>query len=137
MIREIIHDPIILSIKSKDATEDDIQTAKDLAETLEHRKDGCVGMAANMIGVLKRIIVFDNGGSYMIMFNPEIIKCDKPYNTSEGCLSLIGGPRPVRRYRSIKVRWQNERFETRIKTFTDRPAQVIQHEIDHCSGILI
>ena len=137
MVKEIVHDPMFLAMKSGTATDKDLQTAEDLLDTIAANKETCVGMAANMIGVLKRIIVFDNGGSYMIMFNPEIIKCDKPYNTSEGCLSLIGGPRPVRRYRSIKVRWQNERFETRIKTFTDRPAQVIQHEIDHCSGILI
>ena len=137
MIREIIQDPLLLARRSADATAADIQIAKDLLDTLNANKETCVGMAANMIGELKRIIVFDNDGEYMTMFNPEIIKSDKPYNTSEGCLSLIGEPRPVKRYRSIKVRWQNEKFETRIKTFTDRPAQIIQHEIDHCGGILI
>ena len=137
MIKEIMHDPIFLAIKSEPADVEDLQTAADLLDTLTANKETCVGMAANMIGVLKRIIVFDNDGSYMTMFNPEIIKCDKPYNTREGCLSLVGDPRPVKRYRSIKVRWQNEKFETRIKTFTDRPAQIIQHEIDHCNGILI
>ncbi len=137
MIKEIVHDPMFLAMKSEPATADDLQTAEDLLDTLIANKETCVGMAANMIGVLKRIIVFDNDGSYMTMFNPEIIKCGKPYNTSEGCLSLIGDPRPVKRYMSIKVRWQNERFETRIKTFTGRPAQIIQHETDHCSGILI
>ena len=137
MVRDIIHDPMLLAMKSEPASADDTQTAADLLDTLTANKETCVGMAANMIGVLKRIIVFDNGGEYMTMFNPEIIRCDKPYSTSEGCLSLIGGPRPVKRYRSIKVRWQNERSETRIKTFTDRSAQIIQHEIDHCNGILI
>ena len=137
MVKEIVHDPIFLARRSEPAGSEDLQTAKDLLDTLTANKETCVGMAANMIGVLKRIIVFDNDGAYMTMFNPEIIKCDKPYDASEGCLSLIGGPRPVKRYKSIKVRWQNEKFETRIKTFTDRPAQIIQHEIDHCSGILI
>ena len=137
MVKEIVHDPLFLAMKSAPATVDDIRTAEDLLDTLTANKEICVGMAANMIGVLKRIIVFDNDGSYMTMFNPEIIRCDKPYSTSEGCLSLVGDPRPVKRYRSIKVRWQNERAETRIKTFTDRPAQIIQHEIDHCNGILI
>ncbi|MBQ3842375.1 MAG: peptide deformylase [Ruminiclostridium sp.] len=137
MIREIVHDPVFLAMKSAPATPEDLQTAADLLDTLTANRETCVGMAANMIGVLKRIIVFDNGGSYMTMFNPEIIKCGKPYSTSEGCLSLIGEPRPVRRYASIKVRWQTESFETRIKTFTERPAQIIQHEIDHCNGILI
>lgn len=137
MIRDIIHDPMFLAMKSEPATADDMQTAADLLDTLTANRETCVGMAANMIGVLKRIIVFDNSGEYMTMFNPEIIKCDKPYDTSEGCLSLVGEPRPVKRFKSIKVRWQNEKFETRIKTFTGFPAQVIQHEIDHCNGILI
>ncbi len=137
MIREIVHDPMFLSLKSEPASSDDVQTAADLLDTLTANRETCVGMAANMIGELKRIIVFDNNGEYMTMFNPEIIKCDKPYNTREGCLSLIGEPRPVKRYKSIKVRWQNERSETRIKTFTDFPAQIIQHEIDHCDGVLI
>ena len=94
-------------------------------------------MAANMIGVLKNIIVFDNGGSYMTMFNPEILKASDPYDTEEGCLSLLGGPRKVKRYQKIKVSYQNEKMQTRIKTFAGFPAQIIQHEIDHCRGILI
>ena len=137
MIKEIIHDPLFLSLKSDPADAGDLRTAADLLDTLTAHKDSCVGMAANMIGVRKRIIVFDSGGSFMTMFNPEIVKREKPYNTSEGCLSLVGEPRPVKRYGSIKVRWQNESFETRIKTFTGRSAQIIQHEIDHCDGILI
>lgn len=137
MIKEIIHDPMFLSMRSEPADSGDAQTARDLLDTLAANKETCVGMAANMIGVLKRIIVFDNGGEYMTMFNPEIIRCNKPYSTAEGCLSLTGGPRPVRRYKSIKVRWQDESSGTRIKTFTGIPAQIIQHEIDHCNGILI
>ncbi len=137
MIKEIMHDPVFLALKSEPAAADDLSIAADLLDTLAANRDTCVGMAANMVGVLKRVIVFDNDGEYMTMFNPEIIRSDKPYSTSEGCLSLIGEPRPVRRYRSIKVRWQNEKFETRIRTFTGRPAQIIQHEIDHCNGILI
>ena len=137
MVKEVVHDPIFLSFKSEPASRDDLPIAKDLLDTLSANKEACVGMAANMIGVRKRIIVFDNEGSYMTMFNPEILKMTGPYDTEEGCLSLLGGPRPCKRYQSIKVRWQNEAFQTRIKTFTGWPAQIIQHEIDHCNGILI
>ena len=137
MVKEVVHDPIFLSFKSEPASRDDFPIAKDLLDTLSANKEACVGMAANMIGVRKRIIVFDNEGSYMTMFNPEILKMTGPYDTEEGCLSLLGGPRPCKRYQSIKVRWQNEAFQTRIKTFTGWPAQIIQHEIDHCNGILI
>ena len=137
MIREVIHDPVLLGVQSEPATKEDLQVARDLLDTLIANKDACVGMAANMIGVRKRIIVFDNEGTYMTMFNPEIIKLSGPYDTEEGCLSLLGGPRPCKRYQTIKVQWQNEQFQTRIKTFTDWSAQIIQHEIDHCNGILI
>ncbi len=137
MIRELIHDPLFLSIKAEEATIADTDVAKDLLETLIHHQEGCVGMAANMIGHAKRIIAFDNNGEYMVMFNPVIVKKSGPYDTQESCLSLLGGPRPCKRYKSIKVQWQNEKFQTRIKTFTDFPAQIIQHEIDHCDGILI
>lgn len=137
MIKEVVHDPLFLSGKSEMAAKEDLQVAQDLLDTLISNKDGCVGMAANMIGVRKRIIVFDNEGTYMTMFNPEIIKKAEPYNTEEGCLSLLGGPRPCKRYKSIKVQWQTAEFKIRIKTFTGRPAQIIQHEIDHCNGILI
>ena len=136
MVREICKDESFLSQKAERATIDDIQIAADLLETLEHHKDGCVGMAANMIGFNKRIIAFDNDGSYMVMFNPEIIKKSEPYQTEEGCLSLAG-TRRTRRWKSIKVRWQNEKFQERLKTFTGWTAQIIQHEIDHCSGIVI
>ena len=137
MVKEIIHDPIFLAGKSEIATKEDLQVAQDLLDTLISNKDGCVGMAANMIGVRKRIIVFDNEGAYMTMFNPEIIKKSVPYDAEEGCLSLLDGPRPCKRYKSIKVQWQTAEFKTRIKTFTGWSAQIIQHEIDHCNGILI
>ena len=93
-------------------------------------------MAANMIGVARCIIAFDNEGEYMVMFNPEIVKCAGPYEAEEGCLSLTG-TRKTKRYRSIKVRYQNDRFQIRLKAFTGWTAQIIQHEIDHCRGILI
>lgn len=114
MIRDICKDEAFLARKAEPATQDDIQVATDLLETLEHHKDGCVGMAANMIGVNKRIIAFDNEGTYMVMFNPEIIKKSGPYDAEEGCLSLTG-IRPAKRWRSIKVRWQNEKFQERLK----------------------
>ncbi len=136
MIREICKDEIFLAQQAEPATSEDLPVAADLLETLKHHQDGCVGMAANMIGVNKRIIAFDNEGSYMVMFNPEIIKKSDPYTAQEGCLSL-SGVRAAKRWRCIKVRWQNERFETRLKTFTGWTAQIIQHEIDHCDGILI
>lgn len=136
MIQPIMKDPAFLAQKSLPATVEDLQVGKDLLETLEAHKAGCVGMAANMIGVLKRIIAFDNEGTYMVMYNPEIVKQSQPYQTEEGCLSL-SGVRPTKRYRSIKVQYQNEEMQTRFKTFTGWTAQIIQHEIDHCNGILI
>ena len=137
MVREVIHDPILLGGRSEAATPEDVQIARDLLDTLMANKDACVGMAANMIGYKKRIIVFDREGSYMTMFNPEIIKSAGAYDAMESCLSLLGGPRPCKRFHSVKIRWQNEKFETRIQTFTGWTAQIIQHEIDHCNGVLI
>ena len=137
MVRELMHDPIFLAKKSETATSADMDTAKDLLETLIHHQDGCVGMAANMIGELKRIIAFDNDGEYMVMFNPLILKKSEPYDTEEGCLSLLGGTRKTKRYNNIKVQYQTEEFKIRIKTFKGFTAQIIQHEIDHCDGILI
>lgn len=137
MVKEVVHDPILLGGKSEPATLEDMQVAQDLLDTLVANKNACVGMAANMIGVRKRIIVFDNEGTYMTMFNPEILKMTGSYDAEEACLSLLGGPRPCKRYRTIKVQWQNEKFQTRIKTFSGWSAQIIQHEIDHCNGILI
>lgn len=136
MIQPIVHDPLFLAQKSARATPADADTARDLLETLTSHADGCVGMAANMIGVNKRIIVFDNEGVYQVMYNPEIVKKSGPYETEEGCLSLTG-TRPAKRWNSIKVRWQNEKFQERVKTFTDWTAQIIQHEFDHCQGIVI
>lgn len=137
MVKELMHDPIFLARKSSPAGKEDLETARDLLDTLLAHQDSCVGMAANMIGVCKRIIVFDNQGTPMLMFNPEILKASEPYETEEGCLSLLGGPRKTKRFQKIKVQYQNEKFETRIKSFTGWTAQIIQHEIDHCNGILI
>lgn len=137
MIKELIHDPVFLGIKSSSATKEDLQIAQNLLDTLAAHKDTCVGMAANMIGARKRIIVFDNAGTYITMFNPEIIKKSEPYEAEEGCLSLLGGPRKCKRFKTIKVQWQTKEFEIRIKTFDGLTAQIIQHEIDHCDGILI
>ena len=136
MVREIMRDEAFLSQKAEPATLEDLPVAQDLLDTLTAHKDGCVGMAANMIGVCKRIIVFDNDGTYMVMLNPEVIKKSGPYEAEEGCLSLTG-IRKTKRWQSIKVQYQNERFQTRFKTFTGWTAQIIQHEIDHCEGILI
>ena len=136
MVREIMRDEAFLSQKAEPATLEDLSVAQDLLDTLTDHKDGCVGMAANMIGVNKRIIAFDNEDKYMVMFNPEIIKKSGPYEAEEGCLSLTG-TRKAKRWQSIKVQYQNERFQTRFKTFTGWTAQIIQHEIDHCEGILI
>jgi len=136
MIRPIMKDKSFLAQPSVEATPEDKELALDLLETLIAHKDGCVGMAANMIGVSKRIIAFENGDEYMIMFNPVIVKKSQPYMTEEGCLSLEGR-RQTKRYKSIKVQYQNDAFQTRLKTFTGWTAQIIQHEIDHCNGIII
>ena len=137
MVKELIHDPIFLARKSAPATREDLAVAQDLLDTLAFHKESCVGMAANMIGVTKCIIAFDNDGAYMVMLNPEIIKASGEYQTQESCLSLLGGPRPAKRYQKIKVRYQTTDFQTRLKTFEGFPAQIIQHEVDHCNGILI
>lgn len=136
MIQKICKDEVFLAQKAEPATPSDVPVATDLLETLAAHKEGCVGMAANMIGVNKRIIAFDNEGTYMVMFNPEIVKKSQPYQVEEGCLSL-SGVRPAKRWKSIKVRYQTETFQERFKTFTGWTAQIIQHEMDHCEGILI
>ena len=136
MIREICRDETFLAQKAAPATADDLATAQDLLDTLAAHKDGCVGMAANMIGVCTRIIAFDNEGTYMVMFNPVIVRQSGPYEAQEGCLSLTG-VRKTKRFQTVKVQWQNEKFQTRLKTFTGWTAEIIQHEIDHCEGILI
>lgn len=136
MVREIMRDESFLAQKAEPATPADLEVAQDLLETLQANQAGCVGMAANMIGVNKRIIAFDNDGTYMVMFNPEIVKRATPYQAEEGCLSLLG-VRPAKRWKSIKVQYQNEKFQTRFKTYTGWTAQIIQHEIDHCEGVII
>lgn len=136
MVKEIVRDPIFLQIKSEPATEADLQTAQDLLDTLKAHRDGCVGMAANMIGVSKCIIAFDDNGKYSVMINPEIVKFSGVYEAEEGCLSL-SGTRKTKRFRSIKVSYLNEKFQPRIKTYSGFTAQIIQHEIDHCKGVLI
>jgi peptide deformylase len=137
MVKELMHDPIFLAQKSAEATAEDLPVARDLLDTLAFHRETCVGMAANMIGVAKRIIAFDCDGSLMVMLNPEIIAQSAPYETQESCLSLLGGPRKTVRFDKIKVRYQNENMQTRLKTFTGFTAQIIQHEVDHCNGVLI
>ena len=137
MVQELIHDPLLLARPSPPATAEDLPIARDLLDTLAFHRDSCVGMAANMIGQTKCIIVFDCDGKLMTMLNPEIISASGEYETEEGCLSLLGGPRKTKRFQKIKVRYQTEAFQTRLKTFTGWTAQIIQHEVDHCNGILI
>ncbi|MBQ6380455.1 MAG: peptide deformylase [Clostridia bacterium] len=137
MVKEIVHDPFLLSLKSAPATEADVPVAADLLDTLKANKESCVGMAANMIGVQKCIIAIHAGGDFKVMFNPKILKKSEAFDTKEGCLSLQGEPRACTRYRKIKLQWQNEKFQTRIQTFEGWSAQIIQHEIDHCNGVLI
>lgn len=137
MIRQLVHDPLRLGRKSAPATKEDLPAAQDLLETLMAHKDTCVGMAANMIGVQKQIIAFDNNGIYMLMLNPEIVDRSDPYETEESCLSLLGGPRRCLRYRTITVKWQRPDLQPATAVFTGFTAQIIQHEVDHCRGILI
>lgn len=137
MVKELMHDTAFLGQESETATDADLQVSQDLLDTLTAHKETCVGMAANMIGVKKRIICFDDNGTYKIMFNPEIIKKSEPYETEESCLSLLGGPRKTKRYRKIRVQYQTLDFKVRTKTYEGWTAQIIQHEIDHCNGILI
>lgn len=136
MIRPIMKDQFFLSRKSQPATKEDLPIAQDLMDTLMAHRQECVGMAANMIGVLKRIIVFDNNGTATVMFNPEITAKSGPYDTEEGCLSLQG-KRNTTRYSTIKVRYQDLSFRPKVSSFSGWTAQIIQHEIDHCDGILI
>jgi peptide deformylase len=137
MVKELMHDPIFLAQKSRPATKEDLNIAQDLLDTLSAHKETCVGMAANMIGAAVRIIAFDNAGTYMVMLNPEIVKSSGEYETEESCLSLLGGPRKTKRFQKIKVQYQTLDFQTRLKTYEGWTAQIIQHEVDHCNGILI
>ena len=136
MVQPICRDVIFLARKSEPATPEDILIGQDLLDTLNAHRDGCVGMAANMIGRAKRIIVFLDGDTPTVMYNPEIVKASEPYEAEEGCLSL-NGTRKTTRYQKIKVRYQNAAFQTRLKSYTGWTAQIIQHEIDHCNGILV
>ena len=137
MVRELIHDPILLAKSSSPATAEDLPVAQDLLDTLRFHKETCVGMAANMIGVHKRIIAFWDGKDHVVMFNPEIVQSSGAYEAEEGCLSLLGGPRKAKRCQKIKLRYQTKDFQIRLKTYTGWTAQIIQHEIDHCNGVLI
>lgn len=136
MIRPISHDVLILSRPSLPATPADLPVADDLLDTLRFHAAECVGMAANMIGVNKRIIAVNTGFLFLVLFNPEITKGSDPYETEEGCLSLPG-TRQTQRFRTVTVRYQDRTFTWRTETFTGFAAQIVQHEIDHCNGILI
>ena len=136
MERPVIHDPIFLARVSKPATREDLPIARDLLDTLAAHREECVGMAANMIGEDTRIIAFVCEDGYMTMLNPEIVSCSGEYEAQEGCLSLAG-QRKAKRFQKIKVKYQNLELQTRLKTFTGWSAQIIQHEIDHCNGVLI
>ena len=137
MVKELIHDPLLLARKSQPASREDMQVVQDLMDTFAAHRETCVGMAANMIGEFRNIIIFNNEDVAMVMLNPEIIRQEGPYTTKEGCLSLLGGPRETVRYQKIKVRYETTEFQTRLKTFTGWTAEIIQHEIDHCHGVLI
>lgn len=136
MVREIVHDPVFLSQKSTEATAADIPVAEDLIETLRANMDRCVGMAANMIGKRKRIIAFARGPMIVAMLNPQILSGFEEYEAEEGCLSLEG-TRKVRRYRSIRVSWQDVQMKQHIGILDGFQAQIVQHEVDHCNGVLI
>lgn len=136
MIREVMHDPVFLARKSEEATKADAQVATDLLDTLMANADKCVGMGANMIGELKRIIAVNDNGRYFIMYNPSIIDHGPSFVAEEGCLSL-SGVRSCTRFRSIRVRYQDAKFRWKEKDYAGWTAQIIQHEIDHCNGILI
>ena len=136
MVREIVKDPVLLMQKSSATTEEDLVVAQDLIDTLLANRDRCVGLAANMIGVLRRVIVVDDEGTPLAMLNPEFLQTKGQYETEEGCLPLTG-VRKTKRYEYVKVRYQNMELQTRICTFRGWTAQIIQHEVDHCNGILI
>ena len=136
MIREIVKDEEFLTQKSEPATEADRQIAQDLLDTLEANKKGCVGLAANMIGELKNIIVFYNNSVATVMFNPKIIKSSGKYKVEEGCLSLEGR-RMTSRFETIQVKYKDMDFKTQVRSYSGFPAEIIQHEIDHCMGKII
>ena len=128
MVRPLMTDTVFLAQKAQPADAGDVAVADDLLDTLKAHEDGCVGMAANMIGVNKAIIVFDNDGTPLEMFNPVILYRKGLY---------LQGLRKTKRHRTIKVQWQDRTMQTHVKNFTGWTAQIIQHEVDHCNGILI
>ena len=136
MIKNIIRDIEFLKIPSIDCKEEDLYLANDLKDTLKFNIHRCVGMAANMIGVSKRAIIFLDNEEMVVMFNPVVLSKSDYYLTEEGCLSL-DGVRSTTRYKKIKVEYYNEKFQKRIKTYTGYTAQIIQHELDHLEGIII
>lgn len=136
MVRDIVRDIFFLSQTCEDADASDIETAQDLIDTLEANRESCVGLAANMIGVRKRIIVFFDLGVAHVMLNPELLSCSEPYEAEEGCLSLEGR-RKTKRNGKIKVKYLDQKLKPMIKTYTGFTAQIIQHELDHCNGVLI
>ncbi len=137
MVRELMHDPIFLARKAREARPEDVSIGQDLLDTLLHHREGCVGMAANMIGQAVRIIAFFDGEKPTVLYNPVILKAAGEYETEEGCLSLLGGPRRTKRYQKIKVQYQTPEGKPRMKSYEGFSAQIIQHEMDHCDGILI
>ncbi len=136
MIRPIVHDTFFLSRKSAEAGRQDLPIAKDLRDTLEANRDGCVGLAANMIGYRKRIIIVSLGFFDLVMLNPVITEREGPYETQEGCLSLEG-MRKTTRYKTVTVRYQDEELRSVTQIYSGFVAQIIQHECDHLDGILI
>lgn len=137
MVRDLVHDATFLAQKSEEATKDDMEVIQDLKDTLDAHIEECVGLAANMIGVKKKIIIVNMGFANVIMVNPKITKRLKPYQGEEACLSLLGGPRTALRFEEIDVEYLDENFEKKKGTFKQFVAQIIQHEIDHCNGVLI
>ena len=136
MIRDIVHDPMLLSKKSSEAGIGDLGIVQDLQDTLKAYSGRCVGMAANMIGFSKRIIIVDQGFGTLVMLNPVIVEKSDPYETEEGCLS-VSGIHKASRYKKIRVQWQNTAFKTQTGVFSGFTAQIIQHELDHLDGILV
>lgn len=137
MVKEIVHDPLFLGQKSVPATKEDQQVVIDLLDTLRAHLSDCVGMAANMIGVKKSIIAVSAGLGQFVMINPEIVSMKKPYDTEEGCLSLLGGPRKCKRYEEIEVTYYDINWNQKKQKYTGWTAEIIQHEIDHINGVLI
>ncbi|CEN80125.1 peptide deformylase [Paraclostridium sordellii] len=136
MIRNIVKDVSFLAQKSEIATKDDVGVVNDLIDTLNANLDNCVGMAANMIGVKKRILVFSVGSIIVPMINPVILKKEKPYEVEESCLSLIGFRKTIR-YENIEVEYLDINFKKHKQVFNGFTAQIIQHEVDHFEGIII